>query len=133
MPIQEPILHRVEPEIYGAFRVTPITQGTALEDLLGLDLVTIPPGMTTEIHRHAHAEYVVNILSGDAAANIDHVGYRVVQGDRLRIGRGVYHGFKTSETPLTFVSVQSPPILNKKLNILDTEVLGESQRPARIA
>jgi hypothetical protein len=45
----------------------------------------------------------------------------------------VYHGFKTSKTPLTFVSVQSPPILNKKLNILDTEVLGESQRPARIA
>jgi uncharacterized RmlC-like cupin family protein len=74
MTVQEPILHRVEPEIYGPFRVTPITQGTALEDLLGLDLVTIPPGMTTEVHRHAHAENVVYILSGDAAAIIDYVG-----------------------------------------------------------
>jgi mannose-6-phosphate isomerase-like protein (cupin superfamily) len=124
MTIQEPILHRVESETYGAFRVTPITRGTALEDLLGLDLVTIPAGVTTEVHRHPHAENVVYILSGDATAIIDHVGYRVVAGDRLRIGKGVYHGFRTAETPLTFVSVQSPPILNKKLNIFDTEVLG---------
>jgi uncharacterized RmlC-like cupin family protein len=97
--------------------------GTALEDLLGLDLVTIPAGTTTEVHRHLHAENVVYILSGDATAIIDHVGYRVVEGDRLRIGKEVDHGSKTSETPLTFVSVQSPPVLNKKLNILDTEVL----------
>jgi mannose-6-phosphate isomerase-like protein (cupin superfamily) len=123
MTDQEPILHRVESETFGAFRVTPITQGTALEDLLGLDLITIPAGITTEIHRHSHAENVVYILSGDATAVIDHVGYRVGEGDRLRIGKGVSHGFKTSQTPLTFVSVQSPPILNKKLNMLDTEIL----------
>jgi quercetin dioxygenase-like cupin family protein len=119
----ESILHHVESETHGAFRVTPITRGTALEDLLGLDLVTIPAGTTTDVHRHPHAENVVYILSGDATAIIDHVGYRVVEGDRLRIGKGVYHGFKTSRRPLTFVSVQSPPILNKKLNTLDTEVL----------
>ena len=89
--------------------------------------------MTTEVHRHPHAENVVYILSGDATALIDHIGYRVVAGDRLRIGKGVYHGFKTSETPLIFVSVQSPPILNQKLNILDTEILGESRTPARRA
>src|SRR5262249_24970784 len=123
MTDQEPILHRIESETYGAFRVTPITSGTALEDLLGLDLVTIPPGLTTEVHRHPHAENVVYILSGNATAIIDHVGHRVVAGDRLTIGKGVYHGFMTSETPLTFVSVQSPPIFNRKLNILDTEVL----------
>ena len=122
MTNQEPVIHRVQSETYGAFRVTPIAQGTALEDLLGLDLLTIPPGMTTEIHRHSHAENDVYFLRGDATAVIDSVGYRVVEGDRLRIGKGVYHGFKTSETPLTFVSVQSPPILNKRLNILDTEV-----------
>jgi len=123
MTDREPILRRVESETYGAFRVTAITRGTALEDLLGLDLVTIPAGVTTEVHRHPHAENVVYILSGDATALIDHVVYRVAEGDRLRIGKGVYHGFKTSETPLTFVSVQSPPILNKTLNTLDTEVL----------
>jgi quercetin dioxygenase-like cupin family protein len=123
MTDQEVILRRIESETYGAFRVTQITRGTALEDLLGLDLVTIPAGTTTEVHRHPNAENVVYILSGDATAIIDHVGYRVAEGDRLTIGKGVYHGFKTSETPLTFVSVQSPPILNKKLNILDTEVL----------
>ena len=126
MTDQEPLFHRVESETYGAFRVTQITRGTALEDLLGLDLVTIPAGMATEIHRHPHAENVVYILSGDATAIIDHIGYRVVEGDRIRIGKGICHGFKTSETPLTFVSVQSPPILNKKSNILDTEVLESS-------
>jgi mannose-6-phosphate isomerase-like protein (cupin superfamily) len=138
MTDQERILHRVESETYGAFRVTQITRGTALEDLLGLDLVTIPAGMKTEVHRHPHAEDVVYVLSGDATAIIDHVGYRVVGGDRLRIGKEVYHGFQTSGTPLTFVSVQSPPILNKKLNILDTEILEELsedavQRPPRRA
>src|SRR5262245_234814 len=123
MTDQKPLFHRVESETYGAFRVTQITRGTALEDLLGLDLITIPAGTTTEVHRHPRAENVVYILSGDAIAIIDHVAYRVTEGDRLRIGKGVPHGFQTSETPLTFVSVQSPPILNKKLNILDTEVL----------
>jgi len=119
----EPILHRVESETYGAFRVTQITRGTVLEDLLGLDVVTVPAGVTTEVHRHRHAENVLYVLSGGATAIIDHVGYQVVAGDRITIGRGVYHGFKTSETALTFVSVQSPPILNKKQSTLDTEVL----------
>lgn len=123
MTDQEPTLRKLESETYGAFRVTQITRGTALEDLLGLDLITIPAETTTEVHRHRHAENVVYILSGHATAIIDHVEYRVAGGDRLTIGKGVYHGFKTSETPLTFVSVQSPPILNRKLNILDTEVL----------
>src|SRR5262245_56659269 len=84
MTDQEPILHRVESETHGAFRVAQITRGTALEDFLGLDLVTIPAGMTTEFRRHLHAENVVYILSGDATAIIGHVGYRVVEGDRLR-------------------------------------------------
>ena len=128
MTDQEPILHRVESETYGAFRVTQITRGTALEDLLGLDLVTIPAGTTTEVHRHPHAENVVYILSGDATAIIEHVGYRVVAGDRLRIGKGVYHGFKSAGTPLTFVSVQSPPIVNKKRSLLDTEILEDPSR-----
>jgi len=130
MTDQDPILHRVESEASGAFRVTQITRGTTLEDLLCLDLVTIPAGMTTEIRRQPYAENVIYILSGDATAIIDHVGYRVVEGDRLRIGMGISHGFKTSKTPLTFVSVQSPPILNKRLLLLDTEVLEELPKDA---
>ena len=123
MTTPEPVLCRVESETYGAFGVTPITRGTALEDVLGLDLVTVPAGVTTEVHWHRHAENVLYVLSGRATAIINHVGYQVVAGDRITIGKGVYHGFKTSETALTFVSVQSPPILNKNRNTLDTEVL----------
>ena len=115
--------YTLESETYGDFRVTQITRGTALEDRLGLDLATIPAGTTTEVHRHPRAgERGLHPQRGHSAI-IDHVGYRVAEGDRLTIGQGVYHVFQTSETPLTFVSVQSPPILNKKLNILDTEVL----------
>lgn len=125
MGVDQPIVDRVESEIYGAFGVIQITRDTNLEDLLGLDLITVASETKTEIHRHPNAENVIFVLSGSATALIDHVEYEVKQGDRIRIGKGVYHGFRTRDEPLVFVSVQSPPILNKRLNRLDTEVLIE--------
>lgn len=126
MPDTVQVIDRVETESYGVFRVNPITRGTNLEDVLGLDLITIPSETTTEIHRHVHAENVVYVLSGEATVILDHVEYPVSEGDRIRIGKAVYHGFRTRAKPLVFVSVQAPPILNKKRNILDTEVLEKS-------
>ncbi len=122
----KPIIDRVEPETYGEFLVAQITRDTNLEDLLGLDLITVAANTRTEIHRHPHAENVIYVLSGAAVAIIDHVEHEIKSGDRIRIGKGVYHGFRTAAEPLTFVSVQSPPILDKKRNRLDTEVLAES-------
>jgi len=125
MAESRPIVDRVEAETYGAFVVSQITRDTNLEDLLGLDLITVAASPRTEIHRHPHAENVIYVLSGAAVAIIDHADHEVKSGDRIRIGKGVYHGFRTAAEPLVFVSVQSPPILDKKRNRLDTEVLIE--------
>ena len=122
---EPPIVDRVAPETYGAFMVSQITQGTNLEEILGLDLITVAGNTRTEIHRHPNAENVIYILSGWATALIDHREHVVHAGDRVRIGKGAYHGFRTGDEPLVFVSVQSPPILNKRMNHLDTEVLVE--------
>jgi quercetin dioxygenase-like cupin family protein len=122
---QKPIVDRVASETFGAFQVTQITPDTDLEDVVGLDLLTIAAETKTEIHRHPHAENVIYILQGTATAIIGGVAHRATEGDRIRIGKGVSHGFQTANVPLTFVSVQSPPILNRKLNLLDTEVLAE--------
>jgi quercetin dioxygenase-like cupin family protein len=126
MSDQKPIVDRMASETFGAFQVTQITRDTDLEDALGLDLITIAAVTKTEIHRHPRAENVVYILSGTATAIIGGVPHLVAEGDRIRIGKGVAHGFQTGNDPLTFVSVQSPPILNRKRNILDTEVLEEA-------
>lgn len=121
----DPIIDRIASETFGAFEVTQITRDTALEDLLGLDLIRIAANTRTEVHRHPSAENVIYILSGEAIALINHVEHAIKPGDRIRVGKRVYHGFRTGEAPLTFVSVQSPPIPNKKLGVLDTEVLVE--------
>ena len=126
MADQKPIVDRVASETFGAFLVTQITCDTDLEDTVGLDLITIAAATKTEIHRHPHAGNVVYILGGSATAIIGGVEHLVTEGDRIRIGKGVSHGFQTGNAPLTFVSVQSPPILNRKLHILDTEVLEEA-------
>ena len=121
-----PIVDRVVSETRGAFLVSQISRDTDLEDTVGLDLITIAAATKTEIHRHPHAENVVYILRGIATAIVDGVEHLVTEGDRIRIGKGVSHGFQTGNDPLTFISVQSPPILNRNRNVFDTEVLVEA-------
>ena len=121
-----PIVDRVVSETRGAFLVSQISRDTDLEDTVGLDLITIAAATKTEIHRHPHAENVVYILRGIATAIVDGVEHLVTEGDRIRIGKGISHGFQTGNDPLTFISVQSPPILNRNRNVFDTEVLVEA-------
>ena len=47
--------------------------------------------------------------------------FDVQAGDRVLIGRGVYHGFETAASPLRFLSVQSPPILDESTGQIDLE------------
>ena len=57
---------------------------------------------------------------------LDEQRFRVRAGERLYVPCGVFHGFETQEEPLVFISIQSPPILNKTTQILDLEPLGAS-------
>jgi quercetin dioxygenase-like cupin family protein len=112
-------------EPFGVFRVTQVTRGTALEHLVAVDLVTVDPGQTSEVHRHNAAETVLLILGGAGEVRVGDEVLSVSEGARVLIGKGVFHGVRTGSEGLTFLSVQSPPILDKGRDALDLEPLKE--------
>jgi quercetin dioxygenase-like cupin family protein len=108
-------------ENYDAFEVTQITRGTPLENAVAADLVSVAPGQASEIHRHNEAETVLLILDGSGIILVGESSLRVSKGARVLIGRGVFHGVRTEGESLTFLSIQSPPILDKARGALDLE------------
>jgi mannose-6-phosphate isomerase-like protein (cupin superfamily) len=108
-------------EQYDVFEVTQITRGTPLESVVAADLVSIAPGRASEVHRHNGAETVLLILDGSGTVLVGDTSLRVTKGARVLIGKGVFHGVRTEGESLTFLSVQSPPILDKAQGSLDLE------------
>jgi quercetin dioxygenase-like cupin family protein len=106
------------------FRVAQITRGTPLEHAVAVDLVTVAPGQTSEIHRHNGTETVLLVIEGSGTISVRGSSYGVSPGTRLIIGKGVFHGVRTEGEGLTFLSVQSPPILDEGRGVLDLEPLG---------
>ena len=117
------VLTRPDSEQNDVFHVTQVTRGTGLEELFAADLVRVEPGQTSHIHRHNQAETVLFILGGSGVVHVGDSEVAVREGDRLLIGKGVYHRVRTAGEPLRFLSVQSPPILDKARGILDLEPL----------
>jgi quercetin dioxygenase-like cupin family protein len=110
-------------ERYDVFEVTQVTRGTALESVVAADLVTVAPGRSSQVHRHNEAETVLLILDGAGTVLVGESALRVAKGARVLIGKGVYHGVRTEGESLTFLSIQSPPILDKEHDKLDLEPL----------
>lgn len=108
-------------EGYDVFEVTQVTRGTLLEGVVAADLVTVAPGRTSEVHRHNKAETVLLILEGSGTILVGESSLPVSKGARVLIGKGVFHGVRTEGEPLTFLSVQSPPILDAAHGSLDLE------------
>ena len=118
----DPILVRGLPsERFGVFDVTQVTRGTALEHVVAVDLVTVEPDQKSEVHRHNRAETVLFILDGSGVVLVGEAEVAVSKGMRVLIGKGVFHGVRTAGDPLTFLSVQSPPILDRTQDRLDLE------------
>jgi mannose-6-phosphate isomerase-like protein (cupin superfamily) len=111
-------------ELHDIFHVTQLTRDTDLESRVGVDHVTVEPGQTSQIHRHNRAETVLYISAGAGTVVIEDVDHAVTAGDRVRIRPGEYHGVRTGDQPLTFISVQSPPILDQSTGTLDLEPRG---------
>lgn len=119
----EPVLDRDLPvEHEDVFHVTQLTRNTPLEDVVAADLVDMRPGERSGVHRHNEAETVLYFLSGRAQVILDGDPVDVVEGDRLRVGKGVFHGVN-SVTAVRFLSVQTPPILDTRTGRLDFERL----------
>jgi len=108
------------------FDVLQVTRDTALEAVVGADLVDVEQGRSSQVHRHNLAETVLYFLSGSAMVLVGEELIAVSAGDRVRIGKGVYHGVRTPDVGCRFLSVQIPPILDKTTGRLDLEPLEES-------
>lgn len=108
-------------ERFDVFDVQQVTRGTALESVVAADMVSIGPHARSQVHRHVRSETVLFILEGTARAIVGEQTIDVQAGDRILIGKGVFHGFETAASPLRFLSVQSPPILDEATGQLDLE------------
>ena len=75
------------------------------------------------MHRHNEAETILYILEGMGVVLVGDTPVPVAAGDRVLIHKGVFHGVRTEGSRLRFLSVQSPPILNKARDFLDLEPL----------
>lgn len=108
-------------ERYGIYEVLQITRDTPLQDVVGVDHVVTRPFSDSDVHRHNDADTVVYIIDGEGWLKVGRKTLRVKKGNRVHIGRGVAHGFRTGASSLTFLSVQAPPILNERTGKLDLE------------
>ena len=84
-------------ELHDVFQVMQLTRDTPLESLVGVDLVSLEPGQTSQIHRHNRAETVLYMLDGAGVVVIDDTDHAVTAGDRVRIPAGAFHGVRTGD------------------------------------
>lgn len=119
----------LEVERHDVFLVTQVTRDTPLESVVGADLVEVEPHQESSMHRHNSAETVLYFTagSGEVLLNEAHDVVPVAAGERLHIGKGVFHAVRTHDSTLHFLSVQSPPILDKHAGTRDLEPL-DAQR-----
>jgi mannose-6-phosphate isomerase-like protein (cupin superfamily) len=111
----------VQPEIFDVFQVSQLTRGTSLEDSVAVDDVTIRPDQSSKIHRHVQSDTVLYMVEGKGEIIIDDQIIPVAIGDRVHIRPGQFHGVRTGGHSLHFISIQMPPILNRKTGVLDLE------------
>ena len=115
----------LEVELHDVFHVTQLTRGTALETEVGADHVVLEPHRTSKIHRHNLAETVLYVLDGTGVVVVGGTDPAVMAGARIRIRPGQVPGVRAGGTWLTFLSVQTPPILDEATGRFDLEPLAE--------
>ena len=111
-------------ELHDVFNVTQVTRDSPIEAKVGADLVSMDPGKASRTHRHNFSETVLYFIGGEATVFIEGVGHRIRGGSRILIRAGEYHSVSTGEEGgCEFLSVQTPPILNKTTGFRDLEEL----------
>lgn len=114
----------LEAELHDVFNVTQVTRGSPIEAHVGADLVKMKPSQASRTHRHNFSETVLYFINGAATVFVEGAPHRVCGGNRILIHAGEYHSVSTAETRgCEFLSVQTPPILNKDTGFHDLEEL----------
>ncbi len=110
-------------ERHDVFDVMQLTRDTALAQDVGVDLVDVAPHQESSMHRHNLAETVLYFTAGAGEVLLtgDRQVHPVTAGDRLRIGKGVFHAVRTGDSSVSFISVQAPPILDIVAGTRDLE------------
>lgn len=118
----------LEVELHDVFHVMQVTRDTPLASEVAADLVDVMPGQESSMHRHNLAETVLYFLdgAGEVLLGADYEAVAVKAGDRLRIGKGVFHAVRTRASTLRFLSVQAPPILDVEAGTRDLEPIEAS-------
>ncbi|MCB0965376.1 MAG: cupin domain-containing protein [Ilumatobacter sp.] len=118
----------LEVELHDVFHVMQVTRDTPLASEVAADLVDVMPGQESSMHRHNLAETVLYFLdgAGEVLLGADYEAVAVKAGDRLRIGKGVFHAVRTGASTLRFLSVQAPPILDVEAGTRDLEPIEAS-------
>jgi len=78
--------------------------------MVGFDHVRIPRGAVLAPHVHETSASFIYILAGGAVVTLEGREYPARVGDTIYVPAGVSHGFRTPETEVELLSVQSPPI-----------------------
>lgn len=118
----------LEVELHDVFHVMQITRDTELSSVVAADLVDVDPNRESQMHRHNNAETVLYFLDGrgEVLLTDTYEAISVSAGDRLRIGKGVFHAVRTGDASLRFLSVQSPPILDVAAGTRDLEPIDQA-------
>lgn len=101
--------------IHASDRTTYVQNGIAAEPLVDrasgayLGRLRFEPGSKVPPHRHATAEEMIVILSGEGVMKINGRKTPVIRGDAIYIPRDVEHDFETvGASPVEAIQVYSP-------------------------
>ena len=113
----------LEVELHDVIHVMQLTRDTELSAVVAADLVEVESNRESQMHRHNNAETVLYFLDGrgEVLLTDTYEAIAISAGDRLRIGKGVFHAVRTGDASLRFLSVQSPPILDVSAGTRDLE------------
>jgi quercetin dioxygenase-like cupin family protein len=77
--------------------------------LLGMSLVTQPPGVATPLHRHTHEAEAFYLLEGTMRYQAGDEMFELSQGSFIYLPKGLPHAFRvTGETPVRFLGLTVP-------------------------
>lgn len=79
------------------------------EGLLGLSLVTQPPGVATPLHRHTREAEAFYLLEGTMTYRAGDEVFELSQGSFIYLPKGLPHAFRvTGESPVRFLGLTTP-------------------------